>query len=248
MEHARAGQNILVTTDMFSGFTSGCLLNSESREDLVQGILLTTTPLRNSNTVVVRTDQASGFSSVFKAAHPQLSQNGITIEVGQDCNKNSNTLVDKKIQELEIEIRKLTNHDVKLSVGLLSRAITNLNNRIRKQGLSAAQVHFSRDFISGENLHLNDEQFGENQTSSRSKVSSFKENLRPPETNMPTKGDIVYVKDQLSKHQAREPHLVLGSREANITIQKVLHSREESDKPLRFTHKRLNQHYRCCRS
>ena len=76
----RAGQNVLVTTDMFSGFTSACLLNSESKEDLVQGVLLTTTPLRNSNTVVVRTDQASGFNSLIKSVHPQLSQNGIIID------------------------------------------------------------------------------------------------------------------------------------------------------------------------
>ena len=98
----RAGQNILVTTDMFSGFTSACIVNSEVKDDLIRGLLLTTTPLRHSNIVVVRTDQATAFQSLENVKHPELERNGIILELGRDCNTNSNTIVDRRIQGLEI--------------------------------------------------------------------------------------------------------------------------------------------------
>ena len=80
----RAGQNILVTTDVFSGFTSACLLKTETNEDLLRGLLLTTTQLGHSNTIVIRSDQATGFQSLPKNINTDLIQNGIQIELGHD--------------------------------------------------------------------------------------------------------------------------------------------------------------------
>lgn len=45
-----------------------------------------------------------------------------------------------------------------------------LNNRVRNQGLSAAQLHFYRDTITGRNLHLNDKNLIDD------KIQKMKEN------------------------------------------------------------------------
>ena len=60
------------------------------------------------------------------------------------------------MQELQAEIRRLVTGEVALSVGTLCLAINMLNNRVRHEGLSVAQIHFSRDTIVGQNLVLDD--------------------------------------------------------------------------------------------
>ena len=46
--------------------------------------------------------------------------------------------------------------ETKITTGPLCQAVINLNDRVRNQGLTAGQIHFSRDTIIGENLHLDD--------------------------------------------------------------------------------------------
>ena len=48
------------------------------------------------------------------------------------------------------------------STSILSQAVTNINNRIRNQGLTSAQIHFSRDTTLGKNLPLDDNKLMEN--------------------------------------------------------------------------------------
>ena len=236
----RAGQNILVTTDMFSGFTSACILASETKEELIRGILLTTTPLRHSSKLVLRTDQATGFQSLHKTQHSDLVQNGIMIELGDDGNKNSNTIVDKRIQELELELKKIQGKEVRASLGTLCEAVSNLNNRIRQQGLTSAQIHFSRDVNTGENLLLNDGEYSKEKRSRKQTSNISTSKLKEQTTNMPEKGDLVFVRDQCSKHEARDPHLVLGKEGSKVLVQKILHSNPSAidSKSIRFSHKR----------
>ena len=52
----------------------------------------------------------------------------------------------------------------------------NLNDRVRNQGLTAGQIHFSRDTNIGENLHLDDKKLIEDKLEDRAKnqISSAK--------------------------------------------------------------------------
>ena len=151
-------------------------------------------------------------------------------------NKNSNCRVDKKIQELESDIRRIVPHESKLTPGQLSKALNVLNNRIRGQNLSSAEIQFSRDSVKGENLDLNDMNLiaqkskvkeTNNPLSSKSKTPSAK----PPTPTDASPGDVVYVKHQLSKNSVRDPYIVTSSNTNNTKVlQKLRHSQPSSTK------------------
>ena len=96
----RSGQNILVCTDLFSKFSTACIIESEKASDLEKGIIQLTNPIRNSREVKVRVDKAKGFQSL-KIKSNELKELGISIELAEDENKNPNCSVDKIIDELE---------------------------------------------------------------------------------------------------------------------------------------------------
>ena len=152
----RAAQNIMVSCDLFSGYTTACIIGTEQKQDMIQGILSLVTPIRHCSKVQIRVDKAPALRALHHNPDQELVQNGIILELGDDLNKNSNCSVDKKIQELEGEIRRLCPKETKLTTGTLCQAVINLNNRVRNQGLTASQIHFSRDTNIGENLQLND--------------------------------------------------------------------------------------------
>ena len=95
--------------------------------------------------VEVRTDRATALQSLASRPDQQLQDNGIDLVLGDHGNPNSNCSVDKTIQELEAELRRISPDGGKLDYGTLSLAINSLNNKVREHGLSASQVHFSRD-------------------------------------------------------------------------------------------------------
>ena len=231
----RASQRIMVNCDLFSGFTTACLTNSEKKEDMITGILNLVTPIRHCATVQVRTDRAPALKSLATNPDPELSSNGILLELGEHLNKNSNCSVDKKIRELEDEIRKLCPKETQISTGLLSQAVTNLNNRVRNQGLSSSQIHFSRDTHIGLNLHLDDKNLMDeklkkrkenHESSARSKAPKAKPTIKPKIVP----GQIVYAHSEGSKHEARDPLLVTDVQNGKVKVMKVLHTHSNSSK------------------
>jgi hypothetical protein len=240
----RASQNILVNCDLFSGYVTAEIIQSEKREHMVNGILSLITPVRHSDRVLVRVDRAPALRSLSNTPDQELDSNGITLDLGEHFNKNSNCSVDKKIQELEAEIRRISPKETKLSYGELTRAVTMLNNRVRNQGLSAAQLHFSRDTIAGRNLHLNDKKIIDDKiqkskenhpVSSKSKSPSGK----PHNPADVSPGQLVYVRDGLSKHDARDPLLVTGVEGTKVRAKKVLHSHDNSSKNPRISSEKI---------
>ena len=92
----RAGQKIMVNTDLFSGYTTACFTETENREDLAEALVTLVTPIRHSAAVMVRVDQAPAFQSLLKSKSEVLEENGIVLDIAEDFNKNSNCSVDKK--------------------------------------------------------------------------------------------------------------------------------------------------------
>ena len=237
----RAGQKILVNCDLFSGFTTACITDTEQREDMICAILCTVTPIRHCATVQVRVDRAPTLRSLAVNPDEQLQSNGIILEPGEHYNKNSNCSVDKKIQELELEIKRICSKETKITTGVLSQAVTNLNNRIRNQGMSAGQIHFSRDTSRGENLHLNDKNLMQNKIDKRlanhpvSARSKAPANTKQHQSPSIKPGQIVFARDDGSKHAARDPLLVTSVLGNKVKVQKVLHSNPHSNKSLKIT-------------
>ena len=234
----RAGQKILVNTDMFSGYTTACMMDSEDRVDTVKSLIQVTTPIRNSAVVKIRTDRAPAFQSLVKSKDNSLETNGIILELGDDLNKNSNCIVDRKIQELEEELRRISPEGEKITIGQLAQAVTLLNNRVRNQKLTSSEIHFSRDIIRGENLKLDDKELCDEKIKMRKdnhdpSIKSKSKGGKPCSTPDCTPGDIVYVKEGAGKHKMKDPHIVTNKDEdtGRIEIRKVLHTHTKEGSP-----------------
>lgn len=213
----RAAQHVVVTCDRFSNFVTACIAQSESREDMIKAILTTVTPIRHAAKVEVRTDRATALQSLANRPDKQLVDNGIVLVLGEHGNRNSNCSVDKSMQELEGELKRLDPEGGKITPGILSQAVTNLNDRIRGHGLSASQVHFSRDHFTGKNLALKDSKLKEVRESRRGPSGA---NLAPPKPIAP--GQLVYIKAEGTKHSSRNPLVVTRDEGRIVTVQKML--------------------------
>ena len=227
----RSGQLILVNIDLFSSFVTTCFVMSEKSEDLARAIIQATTPVRRSATLYIRTDRAPGFIGLASSQHSLLGEVGIKLELGDHENKNSNCSIDKAICELEAEFLKLSPHGEKVNSSDLAQATLALNNKIRKRGMTASEIHFSRDAHDHENLHLNDDELKQQCMNLRSQNHAHLiKNRAGKRTKTKTdqsfsKGDLVYMKNSSSKHESKAPHIVVGTDPSGkCTVRKTLHS------------------------
>ena len=87
---------------------------------------------------MIRVDNAPGFLALRN--HKRLVSVWIKLDFGRVKNINKNSSVDKAIQELESEIKRMVPNGGPISAGTLSIAICHTNNRIRATGLSAKEI------------------------------------------------------------------------------------------------------------
>ena len=91
-------QLILVTTDLFSNFTTSCFIASEQKQHLLDGLIQTTTPIRRSELICVRTDRAPALQSLALRPPEELSKVGIKLILPDtNFNQNANAKEDKII-------------------------------------------------------------------------------------------------------------------------------------------------------
>ena len=99
----------------------------------------------------------------------QLTDLQITIKLGDQLNKNSNAVVDKACQEIQLEIRKILPEGQNLDNTILAKAIISLNTKLRRQAkVSAYEIHTAGSLDTGENLDLDDHKLRKQQLESRS--------------------------------------------------------------------------------
>ena len=221
----RAKQKIMVCTDQFSTFTTATFIENETAEHLKSGIIKTTQAIKHPGKITIRVDSAAGFKSLHQSN--SLGDLNIELELGEPLNKNSNACVDKSISELNQEIKKLVFNEKPINDAILSKALTNLNNKLRRNGqLSASNILFSRDRMANKNLQLDDAQLAHEQLQTRSKnnqQTSKSKNSQQPSKPQLSKGDIVMTTANPAKHNIRESFVVTDDKGDKITIQKILH-------------------------
>ena len=151
----RNRQKICVTRDVHSSFTTAVIIENEIENETASNLreaLLTTTSSLRAPSCVGRIDSASGFQSLRNDA--SLQSYGINLDFDFVKNKNSNSVFDKAIQELELEFLKVTPSGGIISSTQLQLALQTLNSRIRNRGLSAREILFQRDQVTNEQLRL----------------------------------------------------------------------------------------------
>ena len=229
----RARQYILVNADMFSKYTTLCLIPSESASDLVTGLIQLITPIRHANEVCVRVDRAWGFVNLNNNSQSALKDLGMKIQLADHENKNSNCTIDKIINKLETEIKKLSPNGDQITAAELAEATVRLNNKIMNRWYTSSEIHFSRDFVNSENLDINNEELQEQQVEKLLYNHPYASQSKTPGAPIQSKadaetGDLVYIKNDLDKHTGRAPHLVLEKKDNKCLIKKRKRS-ENSD-------------------
>merc|ERR1711873_24203 len=111
---------------------------------------------RHPGPITVSTDGASGFVSLEKG-DKQLEELDITLVTKDEFNVNFNAVVDRQCQELEAELRKLAPESAAVTQAQLSKAVLQLNAKLRRKGsLAAYEIHAARSLHTGTNIKLQD--------------------------------------------------------------------------------------------
>ena len=215
----RHQQKILVCTDLFSSYTTACLVENEKAESLSKGLITLISPIRNQGQVLIRTDSATGFKALENS--PNLEKLKLKVETTDPSNKNSIATVDNAIKLLEREIVKNAPHSTSINETILALAVRNLNSIIRNRGLSAHEIMFARDDTSNVNLHFSDKQLAENQQSNKHQNSSLTSKVKESSTPY-TPGDFIAVNNEKNKHNVRDVYCVDRVFNDKLQVNKII--------------------------
>ena len=220
----RAKQKILLTRDVHSSFTTATTIPDETADSL-RASLISTTSLVRKDQCLIRVDNAPGFQALHN--DEILHQHGITIDLGRIKNPNKNPVAERAVQEFEEELLRINPSGKAVSFSELSVAVNTINSRIRNRGLSAKEILFRRDQITGESLNVDDNHLSNQQEEYRHRnhAASALSKIKGHPMNLPTKsihvGDLVYIKNEKDKFKARERYIVMQIRNSVAIIQKI---------------------------
>ena len=151
---------VLVAVDNFSAYVATTFIPSEKEEDLRNGVLSAVTPFMANSLTRIRVDRAPGFSKM-SGQEQAMKKLGLDIELGHAKNKNSLALVDQKIKELRMALKRVSPSPNVLNQTCLSRATTIINEKIRHHKLSAKEIHFGREGTTNKPIPLDDDKIAE---------------------------------------------------------------------------------------
>ena len=210
--------------------------------ELVNGLILLLQTNRSQGLVTVYVDNDSGMKSMSVDKDSQLKDLDIKVELSDKLNKNYIASVDRAIQELEAEMRQICPEAERVSPATLSLAVKRVNSKIRNQGLSASELHWSREQLTGENLQLDDQAIANTREDIKTYNHPFSSKCKHPKGAIPTidnyeKGDLVYLKTDpaANKHAIRQLYMVTKNDDENgkLLIQKILHSHSNKETKLK---------------
>ena len=124
---------------------------------------------------------------------------------------NKNPIAENAIRECEKEILRHKPDKKHLSAEDLVIIAKRMNERIRNRGVAAKEVLTRRDLMTNEPKNIQDGDLGQDQMQKRlNQQSQQRRQAADHPENVFHKGDIVYVKSQLSKHQPREQFIIMA--------------------------------------
>ena len=199
------------------------MIENETAQSL-RDALLVTTLLLCSPACVIKIDSITGFQSLRNDV--SLQSYGITLDFGFVKNKNSKSIVDKAIQELELEFLKKTPSGGAITNVQLQLAMQTLKSRIRNRDLSAKEILLQRDQITNKQLSVSDVNLSEKQDTTRKKnhLPSAASKTPRDKVAFPTNlkmGDLVFIKDERSKYKARDRYIIRSIDVRYVQLQKL---------------------------
>lgn len=227
----RSRQRIMVMRDTFTSYTTARIIPNEQANTLRNVIIETTADLKSAQGAKIRVDGATSFQALLH--DPGLKSHGLSLQMGRLKNVNKNPLAEKGVQELEIELRKQYPDGRPITPSELAVTVATLNSRIRSRGLSAKEILHQRDNITGEKLNLKDSLLSREQFDQRLANHAPSAKSKAPKGYPATKasiapGDLVYIKGDGDKHNARDRYLVTDCDDTFVTVHKLIGSQFRS--------------------
>ena len=228
----RSGQLILALRENISSFTTAKFIKDETASSLSEGLQVLLSQFRSNSgsSVVVRVDSASGWRSLV--LQNSLTSIGIILELGHEKYKNKNAIVDRAISELHAEINRIDENGGKISELVLSKAVANINDRIRDSGLSSREIYTKRDQYTGKQLPVDDAKLISEKHENRIKSHIYSSKYASRGKSQPicqniAIGDIVYINSDRIKTKPRDKYIVVKSsynhnRKNTVCLQKFV--------------------------
>ena len=230
----RNGQKIFLAREKLSQHTWLEIIPDQTVPSLRQAIVKTILPWAHNNGARVRCDGATALQSLANSAEEEGSvfrQYKIVLEVGRVHNPNKNAIAENAIKEAEKEILKHKPDQKTLTPEDIVVVAKIMNERIRNRGVASKEILTRRDLITNKPKNIKDDHLRQDQFEKRIESNHQSQQRRSQDDRLQKTddvlfhiGDIVYVKSQKSKNNAREQFIIVGFPEDMVKIQK-LHSR-----------------------
>ena len=230
----RNRQKIFLAREKLSQHTWLEIIEDQTASSLRTALIRTILPWTHPAGATVRCDGAAAFSSLAteaRTAESTFHDYNIRLEVGRPHNVNKNPIAENAIKEVEKEILRHRPNKQKLTQEDLVVVAKTMNERLRSRGIAAKEVLTRRDVVTNDPKNIQDKTLGQQQFQDRTTASQQKLTRQrgrrsshlPPDV-VYHKGDIIYVRGQMSKHQPREAFIITGFPDDMIQVQK-LHSK-----------------------
>ena len=155
-----------------------------------------------------------------------LQKKSIQLDFGHVKNPNKNAVIDKGIQELELELLKADPSGSPVTTTFLQEVVNTLNHRIRNRGFSAHELLFQRDQHTGHQLRFSDHALSAAQKDTRSRnhesSSTSKARGGPPCLHSTFQiGELVYLKSEGDKFTSRDMYIIVSISGKYASLQKL---------------------------
>ena len=221
----RSGQAIVVLREYISAYTCAKIIPNEQANTLRTSLIFLLKELiaPSGPLVVVKVDPASAFRSLLQDS--QLKSSGIRLELGEPKFVNKNPVAEKSIRELRSEINRVTDSPAQLSEFTLAKAVSNLNSRIRSDGLSSREIWTGRNQYTNEQLPLNDRALMKSNKDRKLKghlpSAKFKSRGNEQLDYSPIeKGSLIYINSDRDKTRRRDRYIVTSVEKDYCHVQK----------------------------
>ena len=226
----RYKQHVLVLRENVSSYTATMFVDDEGKKTLRSGIIGLASAMSGCGKSV-RIDPGPGLAALVDDS--ELQSHGIKLDLGRVKNCNKNPVAERAIEELGLEILKISPDGGPISNCTLALATANMNARVRRDGLSSFEIWTQRDQVTGVQLPICDQDIIQNQHQSRLRnhLPSAKSKARGKHSvhNTPlTVGSLVYIDSDKDKTKARNKYIIVSVDGEWCRVQKFVKSQYRS--------------------
>ena len=213
----RSGQKVLLVRESLTSFTWARLVEDQRADTLETCLLSMILPFISDAGATVRTDGATAFQSLAARADSDLKRHNIVIEVGRLHNENKNPQAENGIKEFEKETLRYDPELKFLKEIHIINILKAMNTRIRHQGKSSQEMLLRREMLENKKINIIDKQLANKQQENRRQQSKYQQTFQAKHKKETIEqdlqvGDFVFIRKQLSKHKARELHVIHDSK------------------------------------